>query len=508
MKSVFLFFLSLLFSTILFGQGTMIQLNISGIINKKINKELGKGIRVQSVMYDFTFKENIKITCLTNNGKSITFDYSGNKNFINNFNYESLTTKTFWGSIALKEDVYGAILDYKNHNEMRFKMEQESLEILNFLEQIEAFHKDAYLSDYLQKIILKFFPEPLNDGRIKPINVKIIKNNEPYSSILPNGTLLVSIGLLTTLNSEEELLALLINETTHYVLDHHVKNVSQTVKKNKEEVWEEMSKHKLDKIGSELTIENDLFLDPSLVQTSIESKFSITSEFSDLSGTNYSIEQKLLADSYTTELLELINIEKEVLASALKKILNYNYSIGYFNASNLNSSYANIEERLKYLNSKNTEISHQYDKTIASLISLNAFYEYNAYHYKIAESLLNRIIASNAAFEEDLILKVLTNLILYDSSEKIAESLELIEKAKTIEVNPDGKIFKYETILHLRNNDSESAQQSLTFYIATIENHIEEFDKTLLTSKEWTSFYNNLKKELIWAKKLLYKIYE
>lgn len=45
--------------------------------------------------------------------------------------------------------------------------------------------------------------------------------------MLPNGAMLVSTGLLCTIDSEEELEAIIANEMVHFILDHQVDNVSR-----------------------------------------------------------------------------------------------------------------------------------------------------------------------------------------------------------------------------------------------------------------------------------------
>ena len=51
--------------------------------------------------------------------------------------------------------------------------------------------------------------------------------------MLPNGTMLISTGLLCTLDSEDELAAIIANEMSHFVLDHQVNNIYRAERRAK-----------------------------------------------------------------------------------------------------------------------------------------------------------------------------------------------------------------------------------------------------------------------------------
>ena len=56
---------------------------------------------------------------------------------------------------------------------------------------------------------------------------------EPDAYMLPNGTMLISTGLLCTLDSEDELAAIIANEMSHFVLDHQVNNIYRAERRAK-----------------------------------------------------------------------------------------------------------------------------------------------------------------------------------------------------------------------------------------------------------------------------------
>ena len=119
--------------------------------------------------------------------------------------------------------------DYYNRKGYRYKMRQElDEECLDYLDKLnEIAYKDAYIQDYVQAIFAKVNPGEIDTNRPERLNVRIIQSPEPDAYMLPNGAMLVSTGLLCTIDSEEELEAIIANEMVHFILDHQVDNVSR-----------------------------------------------------------------------------------------------------------------------------------------------------------------------------------------------------------------------------------------------------------------------------------------
>ena len=53
------------------------------------------------------------------------------------------------------------------------------------------------------------------------------------ASTYPNGTIVINTGLLSTLHTEDELVACLAHEVAHFVLDHHLININAEIKRQK-----------------------------------------------------------------------------------------------------------------------------------------------------------------------------------------------------------------------------------------------------------------------------------
>lgn len=63
--------------------------------------------------------------------------------------------------------------------------------------------------------------------------VRVLKSPAPDMLMLGNDCLLVSTGMLTALDSEEELYAVMSREVAHYVLDHAIITVNKNIARAK-----------------------------------------------------------------------------------------------------------------------------------------------------------------------------------------------------------------------------------------------------------------------------------
>lgn len=134
---------------------------------------------------------------------------------------------TFWQSKQLSSDLI-AYYEKKGYQEsMRKEQAREANDYLRELEQSKLYYEDAAVEDYLQCLLLSIAPEQMAVNREGIPQVRILKSPSPDILMLANHCLLVTTGMLTTLDTEEELYAVLAREVTHYVLDHAINNGKQ-----------------------------------------------------------------------------------------------------------------------------------------------------------------------------------------------------------------------------------------------------------------------------------------
>lgn len=173
---------------------------------------------------------------------------------------QHLKIKSFWGTTpnAVKIQIYSAIIVYCLVSIVGYKLkiDRSSYEILQIL-NISLFDKTPIKEllrnqDYqdvkeldciqlksiifkwtLMTLIYKLYPETTHDERQGLKSVLVVNDISPNAFMCPNGTILITTGLLSTINSEEELIAALAHEVAHYVLDHSVININKDLQRHK-----------------------------------------------------------------------------------------------------------------------------------------------------------------------------------------------------------------------------------------------------------------------------------
>lgn len=82
-------------------------------------------------------------------------------------------------------------------------------------------------------MLLSIIPEKMAVLREGTPLVRVLKSPAPDMLMLGNDCLLVSTGMLTALDSEEELYAVMSREVAHYVLDHAIITVNKNIARAK-----------------------------------------------------------------------------------------------------------------------------------------------------------------------------------------------------------------------------------------------------------------------------------
>ena len=116
--------------------------------------------------------------------------------------------------------------------DLRAEMEEDALDI-NKVQSYGLAFDDPYLESYIHVVISKLAPSILIDGRPGSVNLLIQRNPIANASMFPNGTLMITTGLISLLHSEDELAAVLSHEIAHFVLDHSVQNYNKMVSRAK-----------------------------------------------------------------------------------------------------------------------------------------------------------------------------------------------------------------------------------------------------------------------------------
>ena len=240
------------------------------------------------------------------------------------------TVLEYWQGVYLSQGMY----DYYNRKGYRYKMRQElDEECLDYLDKLnEIAYKDAYIQDYVQAIFAKVNPGEIDTNRPERLNVRIIQSPEPDAYMLPNGAMLVSTGLLCTIDSEEELEAIIANEMVHFILDHQVDNVSRAETRAKRAAfWADV----LGTVAMAADDTNWMYgYDERVGAIELAASIGTIAALINVRtvnrlGMDYSSKQELQADRIARDYLAFKGMNPNALSSAINKIKEFSLTLDF-----------------------------------------------------------------------------------------------------------------------------------------------------------------------------------
>ncbi|MCK7533609.1 MAG: M48 family metalloprotease [Marinilabiliales bacterium] len=66
------------------------------------------------------------------------------------------------------------------------------------------------------------YPVRHTDRRPGVLSLRILSDITPDAWVGPDGTMVITTGMITAVNTELELMALMAQEVSHFALDHHL----------------------------------------------------------------------------------------------------------------------------------------------------------------------------------------------------------------------------------------------------------------------------------------------
>lgn len=426
------------------------------------------------------------------------------KNF-KKFSYTKWSsTDQAWNSFLIDKEVNKGFLYNINSKigfqyDVRNEMFSEANLYLDKLIQKNTIFKDDYFEDYLYSLVTKIHSGVLSDGRPGNISIKIIKNTDPNAFCLANGTILITTGLLSTIESEDELVSILAHEIAHFVMDHSISNYNfENDKKKKAEFWSIFATTIA--AGTDILLSSENKNHPTGILTASVAITSaiLSNDILNKLGLKYSHEQELEADLIARQILGVLKYNEYGLGIALKRIKQHNILTGNYLALSGSGSHPNIEERIeKEVNQidENKYSQTNYLAKASFINSYNAEIELYFSHHLKALNLVEKNIKSSTATESDYILKAKIIRRLFSSKEKMEEVILLLNKAKSLDISKNIVISKEEGITLSRIGRNLDAKKSFeTYLLGLIE----------LQKKEPTSVI--LENEIEWTKKIIFKV--
>lgn len=396
------------------------------------------------------------------------------------------TTSEFWQKICrnYQMDNY---FQRKSHRRQQEKLNEASTRYLEELGQI--MYRDAYVVDYVQSIFAQVSPEETDRNKAGYPAIDILQSPVPDAFILPDGTMLITTGLLCTLDSEEELKAIIATELAHYVLNHPVRNILRAKRAN---AWGValLAVASIGAVALDASADNSCYYDKddhtaetvAACVTAIAGVGAVASiatadaltnpaQLGDL-GMKYKREQEYEADRVATLYLMYSDIPVNALASALKKIRTYYEEEPHNNHLTRYNNKKALKKRLAQLSAgEDFPPNHFYRKAISDVLTFNAAMYQNDRQYLRAEQLVQKNIDERLASDYDYLILVKARMARRNTPESNQECLELLEKARVLSSSPNLDINKQEILLLLRMHKQAKATEALHVYLEMLREY-------------------------------------
>jgi beta-barrel assembly-enhancing protease len=481
-----------------------IEIKLNGTVTKNISSNITKG---QSVIL-----RNINEIDGVNEAVVYwdTINYSSERvplNMLDRISFEFTNSIEFWKLQALKYGVYDNISRNGFQYKLRKDIEEEVIDYISYIERNNMTFNDSYLESYVYALAYKIYPIKLGDGRPGILNIKIIKDPIPQAYIFANGTMVLTTGLLSTINSEDELIGVMAHEIAHFVLDHSVININKAeIRRKRAEFWAGIATTVAVAADLYTSTNNDYYVPGTIAMNTAIMAYSIASEVSERMGLKFSREQELEADKCASALMKFLNMDPTALSSSLLKIKKYSILNGNYYVLSDEGTHPSINSRVSQIGYPMKEFYNpEYDITISFVNSYNAIVQLNQHHLQSSSNLVNRNIEVGVATEDDYVLLAMITTFMYDNKEKNNEALEYITLAKSLNISPTINIHKQEAIILIRLDEYEKAKGSLIKYLDSIE--IAQSKLIYYNnSREWSYDKDYLNNEKEWTLKMINKV--
>lgn len=407
----------------------------------------------------------------------------------------------YWDRLIIKE----VIPEYQNaaklyadpyQYELRRELESEALQFVAWIRDNGMELNDPYLENYLYSLVAKISPKYLLDARTTNVNVIIIQDPSPSASCYPNGTLVINSGLLATIHSEDELVAVLSHEIAHYVLDHHVRNINEIEKnRRRSQIFAGIATLATAVIEGVAAANGNNYM-PGVATSAVAmmSSAAVTSVCEDL-GMEYNHEQEYQADRVAFEILSILGYKQEAMATALSRI-EHDFT-AYKGASMYVSSdtHPSLNSRIKRLGVPNLDRDVEFEQIVSFAVSNAAMLRYGQGRFTQSLSIIDQNIENGVATANDYVLKAKCLLALENSQDAVNEILALLEIAKHID-SSNLDIYKTEILAILRGGQMDVAIEKLTDYMLMLSEVSAMNSLTMLFVEQ----------EIEWSKYMLIKL--
>lgn len=389
--------------------------------------------------------------------------------------------------------------------DLRKEMEEDALNYINKQKGYGMVFNDPYLENYIYGLIAKIAPENLIDCRPGNVNILLLDSHEMNACMFSNGTMVVNVGMLASLHSEDELVAVLAHEIAHFVLDHSVQNVNMaTARKKRAEFWAALATGLTAVAEGVVASKNNYYVPGAATLGMAALSSSVARQIVDRLGMRYNGEQEKEADKIAVKILELLGYDKNALSTALNNMKD-NMVIERSNAMYFQTySHPALINRIFNAGIPQKGSDSDFEQKISFAVTGTARMKFEDRRFRLVLPLVNQNIYNDVATSEDYILKAHCLLALNNDSQTNLEVLELVNIAKSLDES-NINIYKVEILANLRLERYLVAQELLTGYVQQLNQMELSLDK-IESDITWDANYKFIVSERDWANRMNVKV--
>ena len=419
--------------------------------------------------------------------------------------FDATTIEELWNATILTNVIPEVYLKKGAQEELRTEMECDAIEYISMLTRNGLHYNDPAVYSYIYSLIAKIIPTELIDGRSTNINLLIVNDPTPDAYVYPNGTLIVNTGLLATIHTEEELVAVLCHEIAHYISDHSIININKAFARQKRaEFWAAIATG-LTAVAEGVAATKSNYI-PGLGTASVALlSAGIVSEVIDRLGMKFDEKQEFEADYMAQKALKILGYSPQALATALYRIDNESRKQKYHNRFFSTEKKSIIKERLMKCGTPLTESTNrEFEIKMSMPITQTAIAKCETGRFREAIELIDINLRNGVAVTADFLVKANCILSLYDTPEQTNEALTLVTKAKAMSSDHIG-VMKSEILVSLRMKDYTKTMTLLSEYTNFLNSAIVTM-KDVSSGTLWLSHLDHYNIELEWAKSMQLRV--
>ena len=346
-------------------------------------------------------------------------------------------------------------------------------------------YEDPILENYLYSLLYKILPNNKVLSRPGNLNIMMINSAIANCGVYPDGTIEITTGLMSLLDSEDELVAVLAHEMAHYVLDHSIVNSNMIQKKaERAALWGAIATGVAAIAEGAMAAKatDDYYVPGGLTNATAMISTMIAEDVVKQYGMKFSQEQESEADMCALIILKHLGYNPNALAVALNKLSELTLNDGDISSYFPSSQHPSLNSRITNAGTIVELNDINYKRITSAAATACAIEYYNNGYYPKAYKWTKRNIDNHCAVSEDLIINAMSAQALNNneqSNQRCIELLNLAEKDSPGNIN----IYKSKALVYMRLGDKSNAKLLLIKYADMIEQYIDRHKEFISKSE-------------------------